>query len=47
MLQIITIFRYIRKQGELQFGQGLCYTLNNELELVDVMEPCRGRSVVR
>lgn len=39
--------RYIRKQGELQFGQGLCYTLSNELELVDVMEPCRGRSVVR
>ncbi|CAH0585673.1 unnamed protein product [Chrysodeixis includens] len=39
--------RYIRKQGELQFGQGLCYTLSNELELLDVMEPCRGRSVVR
>ncbi|XP_072949294.1 integrin alpha-PS1 isoform X2 [Epargyreus clarus] len=44
---VVCAHRYIRKSGESQFGQGLCYTLSNELELVDVWEPCRGRSMVR
>ncbi|KAJ0176589.1 hypothetical protein K1T71_007768 [Dendrolimus kikuchii] len=44
---VVCAHRYIRKSGESQFGQGLCYTLSNDLKLIDVMEPCRGRSVAR
>ncbi|CAH4026827.1 unnamed protein product [Pieris brassicae] len=44
---VVCAHRYIRKSGESQFGQGLCYTLGNDLQLVDVWEPCRGRSVQR
>ncbi|XP_049873202.1 integrin alpha-PS1 isoform X2 [Pectinophora gossypiella] len=44
---VVCAHRYIRKSGESQYGQGLCYTLSNDLELVDVWEPCRGRSVQR
>ncbi|XP_050679811.1 integrin alpha-PS1 isoform X1 [Leptidea sinapis] len=44
---VVCAHRYIRKSGESQFGQGLCYTLSNDLQLVDVWEPCRGRSVQR
>ncbi|XP_026499697.1 integrin alpha-PS1 isoform X1 [Vanessa tameamea] len=44
---VVCAHRYIRKSGESQFGQGLCYTLSNDLQLIDVWEPCRGRSVQR
>ncbi|XP_045772971.1 integrin alpha-PS1 isoform X1 [Maniola jurtina] len=44
---VVCAHRYIRKSGESQFGQGLCYTLGNDLQLIDVWEPCRGRSVQR
>lgn len=44
---VVCAHRYIRKSGELQFGQGLCYTLSNDLQLIDMWEPCRGRSVQR
>ncbi|KAG6456594.1 integrin alpha-PS1 isoform X2 [Manduca sexta] len=44
---VVCAHRYIRKSGELQFGQGLCYTLSNDLKLKEVLEPCRGRSIVR
>ncbi|CAG5046011.1 unnamed protein product [Parnassius apollo] len=42
---VVCAHRYIRKSGESQFGQGLCYTLSNDLQLLDSWEPCRGRSV--
>ncbi|CAG9561864.1 unnamed protein product [Danaus chrysippus] len=44
---VVCAHRYIRKSGESQFGQGLCYTLSNDLQLIDMWEPCRGRSVQR
>ncbi|XP_011558846.3 integrin alpha-PS1 [Plutella xylostella] len=44
---VVCAHRYIRKSGESQYGQGLCYTLSNELELAEVWEPCRGRPVQR
>ncbi|KAJ2949142.1 hypothetical protein O0L34_g6082 [Tuta absoluta] len=44
---VVCAHRYIRKMGESQYGQGLCYTLDNNLELQDMWEPCKGRSVVR
>ncbi|KOB77704.1 Integrin alpha 1 [Operophtera brumata] len=44
---VVCAHRYIRKAGELQLGQGLCYTLTNELTLLDVLEPCRGRPHTR
>ncbi|XP_059052225.1 integrin alpha-PS1 isoform X2 [Achroia grisella] len=44
---VVCAHRYIRKVLEAQYGQGLCYTLTNELKLIDAWEPCRGRPVVR
>ncbi|XP_068633179.1 integrin alpha-PS1-like isoform X2 [Battus philenor] len=44
---VVCAHRYIRKSGESQFGQGLCYTLSNDLQLLDSWEPCRGRSVIK
>ncbi|RVE45363.1 hypothetical protein evm_009992 [Chilo suppressalis] len=44
---VVCAHRYIRKVGESQLGQGLCYMLNNQLRLADIWEPCKGRSVVR
>ncbi|XP_026762048.2 integrin alpha-PS1 isoform X2 [Galleria mellonella] len=44
---VVCAHRYIRKVLEAQYGQGLCYTLSNELKLIDAWEPCRGRSVAR
>ncbi|KAM3965312.1 LOW QUALITY PROTEIN: multiple edematous wings [Aphomia sociella] len=44
---VVCAHRYIRKVLEAQYGQGLCYTLSNELKLNDAWEPCRGRSVAR
>ncbi|XP_060803128.1 integrin alpha-PS1 [Amyelois transitella] len=47
MKAVVCAHRYIRKILESQFGQGLCYTLTNDLKLQDAWEPCRGRSVAR
>lgn len=44
---LFSLSRYIRKSGESQFGQGLCYTLNNNLENAEIWEPCLGRPVQR
>ena len=35
--------RYIRKGADYQWGQGLCYTLTQDLEYDETWEPCRGR----
>ncbi|XP_073956802.1 integrin alpha-PS1-like isoform X3 [Choristoneura fumiferana] len=47
MKAVVCAHRYIRKSGESQFGQGLCYTLSNDLQLADVWEPCRGKPTAR
>lgn len=39
--------RYISKDGESRYGQGLCYVLDNELNFDDAYDPCKGRSVQR
>ncbi|XP_077299623.1 multiple edematous wings isoform X2 [Arctopsyche grandis] len=44
---VVCAHRYIIKIRESQFGQGLCYTLNDDLEYNDIWEPCRGRSTQR
>lgn len=44
---VVCAHRYIRKIGQLQFGQGLCYTFKNTLQLHEITEPCRGRPITR
>ncbi|GBP30999.1 Integrin alpha-PS1 [Eumeta japonica] len=44
---VVCAHRYIRKSGESQYGQGLCYTLANDLQILEVSEPCSGLSVQR
>ncbi|KAL0883105.1 hypothetical protein ABMA27_016566 [Loxostege sticticalis] len=44
---VVCAHRYIRKVGESQYGQGLCYMLDNQLKLADIWEPCKGRPVAR
>lgn len=39
--------RYISKDGESRYGQGLCYVLDNDLSFDDAYDPCKGRSVQR
>lgn len=39
--------RYINSGPEFQWGQGLCYTLSQELDYDDTWEPCKGRSVAK
>lgn len=40
---IVCAHRYIIKTASSQFGQGLCYTLTNELDYEMAYEPCKGR----
>ncbi|XP_065559170.1 integrin alpha-PS1-like isoform X2 [Artemia franciscana] len=40
---LVCAHRYIRKGVDYQWGQGLCYTLSQELEYDEAWEPCRGR----
>ncbi|XP_063536455.1 integrin alpha-PS1 isoform X1 [Cydia strobilella] len=47
MKAVVCAHRYIRKSGESQFGQGLCYTLTNNLEVADMWEPCLGKPTAR
>ncbi|XP_026327336.1 integrin alpha-PS1 isoform X2 [Hyposmocoma kahamanoa] len=46
-IAVVCAHRYIRKSGESQYGQGMCYTLSNNLENAEMWEPCLGRSVQR
>lgn len=39
--------RYISLSGESQYGQGLCYVLENNLAYEDTFEPCKGRSTAK
>lgn len=47
MQALVCAHRYIRKEQESQHGQGLCYTLDNDLQYDDTIEPCKGRSTLR
>lgn len=44
---VVCAHRYITKKGESQYGQGMCYTLNNNMGYHELWEPCKGRSVLR
>lgn len=44
---LVCAHRYIGKERESQYGRGLCYVLDNELNFDDVYEPCKGRSTAR
>lgn len=44
---MVCAHRYIIKNFDSQYGQGLCYVLENNLELDDTYEPCKGRPVSR
>lgn len=35
--------RYINRGVEYQWGQGLCYTLTQNLDFAEAWEPCKGR----
>ncbi|XP_046437434.1 integrin alpha-PS1-like isoform X2 [Daphnia pulex] len=40
---LVCAHRYIRKGADYQWGQGLCYTLTQNLDYDETWEPCRGR----
>ncbi|KAL5276903.1 ITGA7 family protein [Megaselia abdita] len=44
---MVCAHRYIIKNFDSQYGQGLCYVLENDLELDDTYEPCKGRPTAR
>jgi len=44
---MVCAHRYIRKGADYQWGQGLCYTLTQDLDYDETWEPCRGRPVTR
>uniref|UniRef100_A0A146L1L1 Integrin alpha-PS1 n=1 Tax=Lygus hesperus TaxID=30085 RepID=A0A146L1L1_LYGHE len=49
---LVCAHRYIRTVSECtldtcRWGRGLCYTLTNELDLDQVLEPCKGRPTER
>ncbi|XP_025410272.1 integrin alpha-PS1 isoform X2 [Sipha flava] len=40
---MVCAHRYINRGEEYQWGQGLCYTLTQNLDFVEAMVPCKGR----
>ncbi|XP_071446046.1 integrin alpha-PS1 isoform X1 [Hetaerina americana] len=44
---LVCAHRYVRSGLDFQWGQGLCYTLNQYLDLFEAVEPCKGRPVNR
>ncbi|XP_055371581.1 integrin alpha-PS1 [Condylostylus longicornis] len=42
---LVCAHRYIVKEGENQYGRGLCYVLTNDLKFDDSYEPCKGKPV--
>ncbi|XP_060847943.1 integrin alpha-PS1 isoform X2 [Rhopalosiphum padi] len=40
---MVCAHRYINRGDEYQWGQGLCYTLTQNLDFVECWEPCKGR----
>lgn len=44
---LVCAHRYIIKEEQSQFGQGLCYLLTKNLEFEEQVNPCSGRSTVR
>ncbi|KAG8229480.1 hypothetical protein J437_LFUL010054 [Ladona fulva] len=39
--------RYVRKGPDYRWGQGLCYTLSQSLDVLGAVEPCKGRPTNR
>ncbi|CAB0016873.1 unnamed protein product [Nesidiocoris tenuis] len=44
---LVCAHRYIRQAPDYRWGRGLCYTLTNQLELDEAVEPCKGRPTDR
>lgn len=44
---MVCAHRYIQgdKLDQLHYGYGFCYVMNQDLDLEDVLEPCKGRPV--
>ncbi|XP_050701483.1 integrin alpha-PS1-like isoform X4 [Eriocheir sinensis] len=42
---LVCAHRYMHKGPKFQWGYGLCYILTNNLDVMDNLEPCRGKPV--
>ncbi|XP_018008806.1 integrin alpha-PS1 [Hyalella azteca] len=44
---VVCAHRYMHRGPGFQWGFGLCYLLNQKLDVMDSMEPCRGKAVAK
>ncbi|KAF2351324.1 Integrin alpha-2 [Trinorchestia longiramus] len=44
---LVCAHRYMQRGPGFQWGFGLCYLLNQNLDVTDSMEPCRGKAVAK